>query len=364
VPKYIVYQILIFGYYWFNIYIFDQHELFTPNANDYAYYDIPTRDSIQTERLVFYNSENLFHPSDDTIKADEDFTPTGQYHWTYNRYHAKINKLGKLFVAIGDGRMPAIIGLCEIENRKVLRDILDKSILKAYPYKIIHKESPDARGIDVALLYDPVKFIPKKYDFIEIKTNEFPDLKTRDILYVSGIFNQDVNCHIFVNHWPSRRGGKMASDKKRMAVARVLRQFVDSCCLKDVGSNIIIMGDFNDEPRDQSLEQILGAGDPDEVNSSCLLLNLMYPHHKKGKGTYFRVNNFTEASVLDQIIVSKAIFYGENRIKIKDGQAIIYQNEFLINKKSGRPLRTFQGLKYLGGYSDHLPVFTDIQIIN
>jgi len=364
VPKYIVYQILIFGCYWFNIFILDQHEKVMPGVHSYDYSETIRKESIRTERLVFYNSENLFHPSDDSIKADEDFTPSGQYHWTYKRYYDKINKLGKLFVAIGDGQMPSIIGLCEIENRKVLSDILDKSILKAHPYKIIHKESPDARGIDVALLYDPLKFIPKKYDFIEIKSNDFPDLKTREILYVSGFFNQTVYCHIFVNHWPSRRGGKMASDKKRMSVAKVLKQYVDSCYFKDVRSNIIIMGDFNDEPQDRSLEQILGAGDPDKVNSSNLLFNLMYPYHKKGKGTHFRVNNFTEAAVLDQIIVSKAIFYGENRIKLKDGQAIIYQNEFLLSKKNGRPFRTFQGLKYLGGYSDHLPVFTDIQIIN
>lgn len=356
---------MVFGYYWFCINIYCQYRIFTSNFSTSRISTIcPVEKDINYERIVFYNTENLFHPSNDSIYVDEDFTPDGQYHWTYSKYYSKIGKLGKLFVALGEGVMPAIIGLCEVENRIVLRDMIHKSVLKRYSYKIIHKESPDIRGIDVALLYDPIKFTPMNFDFINISSKEYPGFKTRDILYVSGMFYKDVYCHIFVNHWPSRRGGKLASDNKRIWVANKLKQVVDSCYSMDIKSNIIIMGDFNDEPYDRSLNQVLGAGDPDIMIDTLKLFNLMCPHYKKGYGTHFRVNNFTEAAVLDQIIVSKTIYYGENRIRLRNGQAFIYQNENLLDKKNGRPLRTFQGLKYLGGYSDHLPVYADIQIMN
>jgi hypothetical protein len=321
-------------------------------------------DNPEYERIVFYNAENLFHPLNDSIKSDDDFTPSGQYHWTFKRYYRKISNLGKLFVAIGEGNLPALIGICEVENRLVLNDILKKSVLNKYSYKFIHKESPDIRGIDVALIYDPVKFKPEKYVHIEVNNKTIPEFITREILFVSGTFRKKAYCQIFVNHWPSRRGGKLASDKKRNLVAGTLRKYIDSCYVKDTRSNIIIMGDFNDEPGDQSLKVILEACDPGDCDKSFFLYNLMYPYYKKGEGTHYRVNNFTEASVLDQIIVSKAVYFGENGIKLKNRQAIIYKNVFLFDKKNGRPLRTYQGLKYLGGYSDHLPVYIDIQIIN
>jgi len=316
------------------------------------------------ERIVFYNTENLFHPSNDSVKLDDDFTPSGEFHWTYNRYYRKISNLGKLFVAIGEGNMPAVIGLCEVENGIVLNDILKKSVLKNHSYKFIHKESPDIRGIDVALLYDPMKFKPEKYEYLKVNKNANPEFITREILFVSGVFHKTVKCQIFVNHWPSRRGGKLASDKKRNLVAGILKQYIDSCYMRDNRSNVIIMGDFNDEPGDHSLIKILEACDPDDSNKSDLLYNLMFPYYRKGEGTHYRINNFTEASVLDQIIVSRAIYFGDNGIKLKNGQSIIYKNVFLYDKKNKRPLRTYQGLKYLGGYSDHLPVYIDIQIIN
>ena len=314
-------------------------------------------------RFVFYNVENLFHPSDDSIKMDEAFTPEGEYYWTYNRYYSKINNLGKLFVAIGEGRMPAVIGLCEIENHKVLTDIMKKSVMKYCSYKAIHKESSDIRGIDVALLYDPSQFKALKYEHIKIADPQFPDLKTREILYVYGIIYESVQCHVFVNHWPSRRGGQMTSEAKRIVAAKSLKKVVDSLVCNDPKSNIIIMGDFNDEPINRSIKEILEAMDPDEQNDSSLLVNLMYPLFKKGFGTHYRVNNITEASVLDQIIVSSSMLYEESTMKLDRGQGYIFQNEFLMDKKNGRPLRTYQGLKYIGGFSDHLPVYADFQIV-
>ncbi len=364
-PKYLICQIILCGFCLSVINLYGQEKQGTieieakDTKGDHAQVD----SKLSIVRFVFYNVENLFHPSDDSIKLDEAFTPGGTYYWTYRRYYSKINNLGKLFVAIGEGRMPAVIALCEIENHQVLDDILNKSVMKYFSYQVIHKDSPDIRGIDVGLLYDPSQFKPLKYEYFRISDPQFPDLKTREILYVSGIIYKSVQCHIFVNHWPSRRGGQMASEAKRMVAAKKLKQVVDSLVYNDTYSNIIIMGDFNDEPANRSLKEILMAGDPDDKTDSSLLINLMYPLYKKGNGTHFRVNNITEPSVLDQIIVSFPILSDGNKIRLVGHMAHIYQNEFLMDKKNGRPLRTYQGLKYLGGFSDHLPVYADFQIL-
>ena len=316
-PKYLIYQVFLFG-------------ICCPfcslnGQGGQGVSDILKKDSTENQtllndksptfRFVFYNTENLFHPSDDTLTADEDFTPGGPYYWTYKRYYSKINKLGKLFVAIGEGNLPAVIGLSEIENRYVIDDILNKSVMKYCSYKVIHKESPDPRGIDVALLYDPHQFKANKYMFIRINDPQFPDFKTRDILFVSGILSESIPCHIFVNHWPSRRGGQMGSEAKRILAAKKLKQIVDSLYINDPGSNLIIMGDFNDEPINKSLSEVLKCGDPEAIEDSVFLINLMYSHYLKGFGTHFRVNNITEASVLDQIIVSSSMLYGGNGLK-------------------------------------------------
>ncbi len=319
---------------------------------------------VTTERIVFYNCENLFHPSEDSTTLDDDFTPSGNYHWTYNRYYDKINKIGKLLIAIGEGRYPALVGLCEVENRRVLEDLIQKSILRRSNYKIIHKDSPDARGIDVALLYDSESFKPVEYDNISVNSKGMKELKSREILYVRGYINDSIPLHVFVNHWPSRRGGKLASDEKRKHVAGILRELVDSCFLRDPEANILILGDFNDEPHDYSIYEVLGAKDPDSYLGNPDLFNLMFKSLKSGDGTHFRKNNFYEASVLDQIMVSDPLYKGNNGLRICLQNSLIYKKDFLLDEKNGRPLRTYLGLKYLGGFSDHLPIYADIQIVN
>ena len=179
-----------------------------------------------------------------------------------------------------------------------------------------------------------------------------------------GYVMDSIPLHVFINHWPSRRGGKLASDKRRMHVASVLRESVDSCFYHDPKANVLIMGDFNDEPTDQSLFEILKAKDPDQYSKNPDMYNLMFESQRSGEGTHFRKNNFYEASVLDQILVSSTLYHGFNRLQIYKKEAHIYKNTFLLDEKNGRPLRTYQGLKYLGGFSDHLPIYTDLQIVN
>jgi len=316
---------------------------------------------VMQNRVVFYNVENLFYPANDSLKEDDDFTPDGTYHWTYRKYYQKINKIAQVIVSMSEAGKPALIGFCEIENRRVLEDLISKTLLKIFGYRIIHQESQDPRGIDVALLYDPAIFIPEKYISIRIFKRSEEELLTRGILKVTGMFYGKYKCHIFVNHWPSRRGGQKTSESRRMLVATHLREEVNRIFKDETDPNIIIMGDFNDEPVDKSLRSVLQAEEyPGSNNERGSLINLMFDHYKRGEGSHYRKNNFIESSVLDQFIVSKALIEGRNGMKLAHIRGEIYRKTFLINEKNGMPLRSYQGLKYIGGISDHLPVLIDL----
>jgi hypothetical protein len=324
------------------------------------------QDSIShKKRIVFYNVENLFYPGDDSLKMDDDFTPGGSYHWTFRRYFQKLNKLAKVIISLSETDHPVLIGLCEIENRRVLEDLTQRTLIKSFGYRIIHQESDDPRGIDVALLYDPVVFIPEKYSSIKIFNIDSTLVPTRSILKVTGSFMGKHRCHIFVNHWPSRRGGQKVSEPRRILVASHLKREIERIYLEELMPNIIIMGDFNDEPVDKSIRNVLHAGEnKNQTEDSTKLINVMFDLYRKGSGSYFRKNNFPEASLIDQFIVSGAILNGENGIKIVEDGTEIYIRDFLIDEKNGMPLRSFQGLKYLGGISDHFPVLIEINFTN
>jgi hypothetical protein len=334
--------------------------LLRPDYHDFSIFH-GTEDSLQKVRIVFYNVENLFHPTDDSLTNDEEFTPLGAYHWTYNRYFQKLKKIAQVFISLSDQGKPAVIGLCEIENRRVLHDLINLPGFKKMGYRIIHQESDDPRGIDVAFLYDPVIFSPESYSSIQILNKDGTRLLTRNILRVKGIFFGKYTCHFFVNHWPSRRGGQKSSEKRRMLVAGHLRREVEKIVEEETDPNIIIMGDFNDEPADRSLREVLQAVDYAERENDCnLLYNLMFGPYRSGYGTHYRKNNFIESSLLDQFIVSKGVIEGFKGLKAVGEAGNIYRNGFLIDEKNSMPLRTFQGYKYLGGTSDHFPVFIDL----
>ena len=312
-------------------------------------------------RIGFYNVENLFDTIDIEGKADEEFTPGSKKKWNTERYDKKMNDLAKVVAAMN---YPAILGLCEVENNTVIKDFITETSLKNKDYGYVHFESPDFRGIDVALIYQKKVFQVLDSKNIEIN---FPKsvigdkaYTTRDILHVKGIFGGVDTLHVFVNHFPSRRGGLEASEPKRTYVAEQLKKSVNQIFSKNKNANILIMGDFNDEPDNNSITKTLNAKSVISNNASTDLVNTSAPLDLAKKGTYNYRGNW---NMLDQIIVSGAMLQKKNSIKA--GQFTIFQEEWMMFKsdKYGlTPNRTYGGPNYYGGFSDHLPVYLEVRI--
>jgi len=308
--------------------------------------------------IAFYNVENLFDPEKDPEKNDDAFTPAGFYHWTYKRFYKKLNDIAKVFLAINGWEPPDIIGLAEIENANVLKKLCYTTGLKAYRYCYVHYDSPDARGIDVALLYrkDRIKIL-ESYP-VPVAFLFEPTSKNRDILYTKALMAEDT-LHLFVNHWTSRFGGHGATIPKRNYYAQVLRRQIDSLLFINSNAYIIIMGDFNDYPTDESMTKYLQAKnyqhDPDQGS----LFNLMAP---LVTGTH-KTQEFW--GCLDQFIVSRSLLNNKNKWQVENKEAIIFDAPFLltVDEKYGgaKTFRTYSGPKYLGGYSDHLPIKVVLQ---
>lgn len=306
-------------------------------------------------RFMFYNVENLFDINNDSLTADDEFTHRGQRAWTYKKYQHKLLNIFKVISAVGNPLPPDIVALCEIENRQVLKALTQKTPLCHTPYLIVQEESPDRRGIDVALLFKPEyvrllqhKAIPLHFPFDSLKT-------TRDILYVKLLWHQRDTLHLFVNHWPSRWGGALATNVYRCYAAQQLKSHCDSLLSVNNHAKLIIMGDFNDAPTNESLQDIL-------IGKDGSLHNLMHQMQAVGKGTH---KHELEWACLDQIIVSSALLpANSSACHIKWGEAHIFNADFLLmpDKKylGEKPYRTWNGFKYIGGFSDHLPVYIDV----
>lgn len=295
----------------------------------------------------FYNVENLFDTVDDPKVKDEEWLPTSKKKWTTERYEKKIGMIAQVIEAMD---APIIMGLCEIENATVLKDLVESEQLKKYGYEFAHFDSPDKRGIDNALLYQPAKFAfsSKKKIRIEFPMEIVEGYTTRDVLIVSGrSFGQDIT--FIVNHWPSRRGGLEASEPKRVYVAQQVKLAVDS--LLRINPNVIVMGDFNDEPDNNSISETLDATGAD---GNGILKNLFYEVQAAGDGSYNYRGNW---NMLDQIMVGSELT--TNKWSIFASQPEIIRKEWMIynDKKDGpKPNRTYGGPNYYGGYSDHFPV--------
>jgi predicted extracellular nuclease len=311
----------------------------------------------ESYKLAFYNVENLFDIEDAPVKLDEDFTPEGKQKWDAKRYQDKLNKIAEVLDSLDK---PHFIGFAEVENKKVLEDLINTPNLKSEKYGIVHAESPDMRGIDVAFLYKTKHMKVLETDFIRVN---FPDhiekgYTSRDIVYVKGKLSNGDILHVFVNHWPSRRGGLEKSEPKRLFVAQHVRAAVDDIFEKDPEAKIVLMGDFNDETDNVSITSVLGALPDSSAALNGLLYNCFSSFDKEKKGTYNYRGNW---NMLDQFIVSGALKNPQSSLMIKY-PTICDFNWLMYEGKNGKtPSRTYGGPNYYGGYSDHLPITIELQ---
>ncbi len=308
----------------------------------------------QPLRIMFYNVENFFDISDDSLKDDNEFLPDGVMRWNIKRYIKKRNSLYKTIVAAGDWSMPAIIAFCEIENRHVLEDLCYNTYLVRSGYDIIHEESPDWRGIDVCLIFrkDVVKLI--YYEYLIPKTDQL--FTSRSVLYAKFIIGKD-SIHLFVNHWPSRRGGVLAGEGIRQNIASMVRTKVDSLIGSRPNSKIIILGDLNCSPDDKVLQAFMKSSD-----SENSLVNLADSLNSSGNGTY-RYAGLWE--MIDQVMVTRSLLNSNDGLFTRTNLLKVFRAEFLLQKDSKypglSPYPTYRGYKYVGGFSDHLPILLELK---
>jgi predicted extracellular nuclease len=308
---------------------------------------------------MFFNTENYFDIFDDSNTLDDDFTPQGSYHWTWTRFTAKRDALAKIIIAVGEGKTPAIVGLCEIENRFVLNHLVNETPLAKFNYKIVHRNSPDPRGIDVAMLYNPEDFKLLHQSFYTVSEK----FQTREILYAKGILADADTLHVFVNHFPSKRGGSKDSDERRIAAASELKRICDSVLAANANANILIMGDFNDSPSSEPITKTLQAkSDFGEIVQTDLY-NLAFPLSQKGEGT-IKFQGVWE--LIDLMFISGNMFDEKNKINSTLSDFHIFKAPYLLEKDNAflgeKPRRTYIGMKYNGGISDHFPVYLQLKV--
>lgn len=314
-------------------------------------------------RVAFYNVENLFDYFDDSTTLDDEFLPFGGNHWTKARYQEKQQKLAKTIIAMGGWEAPELIGFCEVENRYVLITLTQFTPLKAAGYEIIHQDSKDSRGIDVAAIYRPDKFELLDYHYYQLKFPFDTASRTRDILHIIGKLPNQDTLHYFVNHWPSKFGGEFETQPKRMFAAEFIRHKADSIMQVQPNANIIITGDFNDEPYEESMVDGLKVQTELDQVQPTDLFNMMYPIRYL-TGTHSFEN---EWGILDQFVVNGNLLDNKRTTFIKNKTAQIFDMSYLIMEGATgatRPFRTYQGPAYIGGYSDHLPVIMDLVLRN
>ena len=323
-----------------------------------------TQDSSSTKRFraIFYNVENLFDSFDDSLTNDEEFTPVGTRHWTWDKMNKKINGIYKTIIAVGEWNPPVLVGLCEVENGLVLYRLTHETPLLKYDYSIVHRESPDPRGIDVALLFRSDLFTPQETRFFRVAFSDDPNRKTREILYVRGVLNGIDTLHVFINHWPSKYGGELESNSGRFDAANTLKQKVDSIKIFYPDARILIMGDFNDEPESTPLVDGLKVCLNNSTKCPSGLVSISAILKSKGEGSYKYKGIW---GMIDQIIVSESLLDKKHRIATSPENASVFKADFLLEPDEDfigdKPFRTFAGFKYHGGFSDHLPVYIDFE---
>jgi hypothetical protein len=311
-----------------------------------------------TITMAFYNLENLYDTIDDPLTDDKEFLPSAPGKWDSKKYYEKLSHMAKVISQIGDEGVsggPAMIGLAEVENKQVVEDLVKTTPLDKMGYRIVHYDSPDKRGIDVAFLYQSKIFKYKESKIFPLKIPGKDDFFTRDILQVSGTVKGQP-LYILVNHWPSRSKGQKETAPLRNAAADLCRSIVNDIQKVHPDAGIIIMGDFNDDPVDESLiDHLKIKTSPDSLSTNDLY-DPMWKLFKDGKGTleYKGVWN-----LFDQIIVSSTLMAASSH-GYYFSKADVFKKDWLVEtggKYDGYPFRSYAGTNYLGGYSDHLPVY-------
>ncbi|MEY4594006.1 MAG: hypothetical protein RIQ47_416 [Bacteroidota bacterium] len=312
--------------------------------------------------IAFYNLENLYDTINDPNKSDEEFLPDGTKHYSGEVYFDKLGKLADVLSQIGTEKTPdgwSVLGCAEIENEQVLRDLVAHEKLRDRKLEIVHFNSPDDRGVDVGLIYNPKYFTPvvKESLNVPLKNSDGSNRRTRDILYVAGTYDGEP-MHFFVNHWPSRRGGEEASAPGRSMAAGICRAKIDSIIRTNPDAKIVLMGDLNDDPVSPSVAKVLGAkGKKEDVGRSGMFNPWMEPY-KNGIGTLAYNDSW---NLFDQIIISGGFLN-------KDNGGFFYHSAHIFHKPwmeqttgryRGYPKRTFDFDKYIGGYSDHFPTYIE-----
>lgn len=317
-------------------------------------------------KIMFYNMENFFDTINDPEINDEEFLPDGAKRWNSVKYEKKLHNMERVLfdVAAIDRNYPAVIGVSEIENRSVLEDIVSTPKLRPAKYSICHYDSPDLRGVDVAFLYRPDVFKLEGSDNVPIHIESLPDFRTRGIVTMWGTIDGEP-FFFMVSHWPSRLGGQQASAFKRNAVAQQMRAIADSVLKVNPATKIVAMGDFNDDPTDESVEVYLGAKSSLKELQPGDFYTPFADMLKAGLGTLAYRDAW---NLFDNIVLTENLACGTTgKLRIvKDPNkktkyyGNIFKPSYLIQKEGqfkGYPLRTFVGNNFQGGFSDHLPVF-------
>lgn len=309
--------------------------------------------------IGFWNVENLYDTLNDPKKIDEEFLPEGTNAWTGKRYWEKIDHLAKVISEMAIDATPeglSILGLCEIENKNCLDDLVKDPKLKARNYQTILVEGPDARGVDPGLIYNPKHFKVTKVVTYAVTLPTDSGHKTRDQLVVSGaLFGEPLT--VIVNHWPSRRGGELASRPNRIAAAKVCRRIADSITKLNPENKIIIMGDLNDDPPNESVKKYLDTYGKLKDAAEGKYFNPMEPLYKQGIGTLAWQDSW---NLFDQTIMNKSLIPTGYKT-FQYYKAVIFNKAYLksdFGNFKGYPFRTYSGGTYTAGYSDHFPVYS------
>jgi hypothetical protein len=318
------------------------------------------KENFKPSLIGFYNLENFYDTVNNPVVDDEEFLPNSERHYNTRIFLDKVERLSTVISQIGTDVNPdglALLGVAEIENDTVLKILAKSKLLKNRNLKIVHYDSPDKRGIDVALFYNPKYFTPL-YSinlFVKLPGGSKESFLTRDILYTKGIMDGDT-VHVMVGHWPSRSGGEERSIPARAAAAGVVKRVVDSLMAININSKIVIMGDLNDDPVSPSLTKVLNAKGSVKGLKDGGLYNPWYDFYNKGIGTIAYQDSW---GLFDQVVISKA-WLAKDQTGYHYYKANIFNKEFLVQqtgKYKGYPKRTWDGTTYNYGYSDHFPVF-------